>query len=295
LLPVTVALIFLLGLGIGALAASPTVLKRVAAICVACAFLVASGVTLERERVLFGEGSQFLPPAVGTVLQKLPPRALVELEGFDEALQNPVASFMFAYARADEADWGNVSVPADYDENTSLMYFGGLGDQRPGLPNPDFRPRYEYVLTRIAAVDTGRRVLSRDGAIALEERSQPVDALIDYGFTVAPLGSGLSGLPYEDVWANEPIQVIVTGAPSLHTYVRLWFALPASDRTVRIAAGHLVAQRLAARSLVVCLETTGPTESRVADLDIPPGTQEQLVADSASILACPSRPNALRN
>ncbi len=39
--------------------------------------------------------------------------------------------------------------------------------------------------------------------------------------------------PFEDVWTNEPIQVIVTGVPSRRTYVELWFTLPKSFAKVK--------------------------------------------------------------
>lgn len=295
LLPVTVALILLLALGIAALASSASLFKRTAGACVALVFLVALGISLERERVAFEQQSQFLSPSVGLVLQHLPRGgAVIELEGFDEALQNPVASFMFAYARADEADWNHVSVPADYNENTSLMYFGGLGDARPGLPNPEFHPRYRYVLTRIAGVSSDRRVLFREGAVALETRARPLEVLVDYGFSVAPLTSDSAGIPFEDVWANEPIQLIVTGVASKHTYVGLWFDLPPSTPALHVTAPHLLELRRDGQGLAVCVQTTGSTESRTADLTLPPGANERLVAVSASTHACPSRPSSLR-
>ena len=258
LLPISVALILLVALGIAALIAAPSLLKKASGWVVVLALLVAVGASLEKQRVTFEVGSQFLYPSVGTVLQHLPRQgATIELEGFDEAEPNPVASLMFAYARADESDWNHVSVPADFNENTSLMYFGGLGDARPGLPNPEFHPHYGYVLTRLAGLENDRRLLSREGPVALEARSLPLDVLVDYGFTVASASADPLGVPFEDVWANEPIQVIVTGTPSARTYVGLWFGLSRSAPRVRVMGQHVVKVTQSTGSLAVCLETTG--------------------------------------
>ena len=294
LLPIAVALVLLVALGSAVLAASPSLVLRLVGVAAVLFFLLASAIAVENQRVMFQQASQFLPSSVGTVLEHLPTgSSIVELEGFDEALPNPVASLMFAYARADEAHWNHVSIPADYNENTSLMYFGGLGEQRPGLPNSEFHPDYSYVLTRIAGVATSRKVLFRDGPVALEMRATPLDVLVDYGFTVADPVADPLGVPFEDVWANEPIQVIVTGAASRKTYVGLWFRLPTSAR-VRVTAAHLVSAHQRAQSLEVCVETSGLAESRTADVTFPPATEERLVATAVSSRGCPSDPVAGR-
>ena len=90
------------------------------------------------------------------------------MEGFGQtpkaALEDPAV-----YAAARYAAGGEPSLPTENSDNSGLSYMLG-----PRPAGNQFDPHYRLVLTRLAAIDSGRRTLYRDGPVALEQRSWPL-------------------------------------------------------------------------------------------------------------------------
>ena len=107
------------------------------------------------------------------------------LEGFH---MGPIPSMEqgFVYEAAEEKAWNRVSLVADHNQESSLVYLGGgtftVRDQV-------FKPTYRYVLSRLPNVATNRRILAAGEGIALEVRgTHRPDVTVDFGLTVPPPG-----------------------------------------------------------------------------------------------------------
>jgi hypothetical protein len=142
-------------------------------------------------------------------------------------------------------------VPSEYVDNSSLAY---LGEANPA--NPQLIPGYRYVLTRLAGVQTGRRVIARTGSLALEERSGPLDATV-----VSGLGLPLVRLDDQGLaWVEGPLHLIVTGGDSTPAWVALRFHYVVPVSVPRQPGVH--ARLLPGGTLAACVRTTGAAPIR---------------------------------
>ena len=120
--------------------------------------------------------------------------AAVELEGFG---QGPKAQMEdpLVFSAAREVLGRPPSISAESDDNHGLQYLGG-----PRPAGPEFDPAYRYVVSRLGGIRTPRRTLARYGPIVVQERAQPLDALLTSGVDVAlarndPAGSAWCPCP----------------------------------------------------------------------------------------------------
>jgi len=289
LLPVSPMLVVMMSVGVASALATGAIVVRVIAALVGLGGMTAASLALQQESVLFSN-SFFLSPAIGAALSHLPHRSgSIEVEAFDEAPPNPIAEYMLTYAKVDEVAWDRASVPGDTNENNSMLYV--VPAMRP-LPNQLLHTDYRYVLTRAPGIITGRRVIARDGAVALEERTSRLDVTLDYGFAV--FGTNDSpGIVTKNPWMNESMQFVVAGAHQ-HTFVHLRYLVPAGPLAgpVRAAKGFVVRRR--GNTLFVC----GPARplrprARVAAVQLDLPANGQLVAMFASRTSCGGRTRKL--
>jgi hypothetical protein len=247
--PLTVAGI---GVGLGALLAAHRVALRVLAAAVALVAAVAIGDkaldTGRREAnaaYIFDRQTRQALAAIPS-----PGSARLQLEGFG---QGPKAQMEdpLVYSAAYEALGHPPSIAGESDDNHGLQYLGG-----PRPEGVEFDPGYKYVLTRLAGIKTARRVIARYGPIALEERGQPLDALITSGVDVALARNEPRGF----AWVQDvPVTVWVTGArPEQKVWVQLELEVTTSGPvSVGQAAGVRRTVSRAGSSLEVCLQMPG--------------------------------------
>ncbi len=163
------------------------------------------------------------------------------------------------YNLVDERAHGRVSVPTDRDDNRGLLYLGGTQPL-----GPSFTPGYRYVLTRLAGVSTSRRVVARDGPIALEERSQNLDVTVTGGVLVPMARFDPSGTAW--VTPDRPLHFLVAGnSPGSQAWISLVL-----DATVpvRVHREPGLSSVQTGRRIRVCLPATGTPPVREAGVQL---------------------------
>jgi hypothetical protein len=219
-------------------------------------------------RQRLANGSYLLDQQNRTALKPLPTHSgPVNLEGFGQGPLPPM-ELPLVYNLVDERTHGNVSIATSTDDNKGLFYLGG-----PQPLGPSFQPSYRYVLTRIAGIDTQRRVIVRSGPIALEQRIHNLDVTIIGGVAV-----GAARLdPAGEAWVNKPLQFLVAGGrPGATAWVTLLLKRTVS---VKIIGGTRVSSvRNRADRLEICLRAEGvaPIRSAGVQLDFTPQPAPQV-------------------
>ncbi len=282
LLPIVPLAILLLAGAVGSLWASPHVLVKAVSPVLALAVLVSTAGALYKERQLFAATAYALPAATQLLLSRVPHGATVDLEGFNVGGMAPAEQF-YTYELASEMTGRRVSLPADFAAHDALAYVGAFP-----LPGPQFRPGYQYILTRASAVQTGRKVVARDGALALDRREGPLSVTLDYGMVGAPLvRDDPSGRVWIDPTLNKPAQFIVAGGTSASpAFVELRFAVPTP--TVAASSASMIQQSAGPGYLDVCVQATGAAPVRTADVQLTPAANVELLAMHVSGGSCSS-------
>jgi hypothetical protein len=198
----------------------------------------------------------------------------LQLEGFG---QGPKAQMEepLVYSAAREVVGRAPSISAESDDLRGLQYLDG-----PRPAGAEFDPGYRYVLTRLAGIQTSRRTIARYGPIALQERVQPLDALVTSGVDVALVRND----PRDVAWVQGvPVTVWVTGAtPAQRTWAQLDFRITTTGSVmVGKAKGIPTTSRRRGSHLSVCLGVPGGGPLRRAAVSIGfvlipqiPGTEE---------------------
>jgi hypothetical protein len=255
------------------------------ALGVAAVFVFSAGYTVRAERTRFLNGAYVLDSSARTLVSKIPSGGgPVALEGFNEGAFAPVEMFL-VYEMVDEHFWGQVSIPADYNDNGALTYATVYP-----FPGPTLRPSSRYVLTRIAGVAADRKTVTRVGAIALQRLSSPLDALLDYGVSVATLArDDPSGSAYINSTDDGTVGYVVSGGSGNgQVHVGLRFDLPV-PHALSVTADAPVQVRQMGAAVDICVETTGRAPLRTARVRIPPDSRARLVAVAVA-RGCPSLP-----
>ncbi len=257
LLPLAPLGIALLVLGIGTMAVARSGWLRLVAIGIAVLALVSVASRTRQERLRFADGAYFLDGANRALLSHLPPHAqTVDVEGFGQNLGKAPGELPLVYYMVSEVNGGRVSLPSEFVDFQGLAY---LGEANPA--NPQFSPYYRYVLTRFGGVANGRRLIARTGSLALQERSQPLDATLVSGVVVPPVRRDPQGRP----WVSGPLHMLVVGEAPRTAWVRLRFA---ADVPVTITPQRGVTTRLRDGTLTACVRATGAAPTRKATFGV---------------------------
>jgi hypothetical protein len=212
---------------------------------------------VERQRL--ANGSYLLDTQARRALAALPAHSgPVDLEGFGQTSLAPM-ELPLVYNLVDEKTHGSVSQPTNVDDNRGLAYFGG-----PQPLGPSFVTNYAYVLTRLAGIQTQRRVIARYGAIALQQRVRDVDVLLTGGAYVDAARFD----PIGTAWvANVPLRFLVVGGRSGDP---AWLSI-VLDRTVPVKVNPtpgLTAVHHVGSGLQICLRVGGSAPLRAAQLSL---------------------------
>jgi uncharacterized membrane protein (GlpM family) len=258
LLPLAPIGAVLLGLGVHSLLKYPSRWGRIAGVAATLLIVVVVGQRARIEFARFVNGSYFLDNANRTVLTRLPDNVrAVQLEGYGQTYAAQ-AEQPLVYHLVNEHVPGRVSISLAAESRNSTQYLGGV---RP--LGPEFNPDFDYVLTRFAAIDSGRRVVATDGPIALERRTTAMD-LIPYSGLTAPLARIQ---PAGTAWLDPsfPLRVHVVGGDANPAWARLSF-----QATVPVVVPQQagVTSRQRGETLTVCVRATGAAPIRDAAVTV---------------------------
>ncbi|MGO9488093.1 MAG: hypothetical protein ACLQBB_03580 [Solirubrobacteraceae bacterium] len=260
LLPLAVIGMVLLAIGLAAMLAAQKRWTRWLAGAIVLLAIVAVGQRTHVELRRFSNGSYFLDSADREALARLPPHArAIQLEGFGQTL-SAQAEQPLVYYLADEHARGRTSIVLGSNLYGALQYLD-FGVVKP--PGPEFHPDYDYVLTRFAGINSGRRVITRSGGIALEARTQPLDVL-PYSGLAAPLArldrSGAAWLQ-----PPSPLELYVVGPTLGPVWAKLIFRT-LGPVTVTSQPGVRTMQNDG--MLEVCVKAVGSPPIRSATLQV---------------------------
>jgi hypothetical protein len=263
LLPLGPIIAVLIGLGLCALLASERSWIKLIGAAGIVLVLVAVGQRARIELTRFSDSSYFMDSADRSILARLPNQAGSILEeGFGSSMYAQ-AEQPLVYHLINERAPGRPSAVLGSNLGNAISYLDFGTIVLP--PGPQFDPNYRFVFTRLAGVATDRRVIARNGSIALEERVKPLD-VVPYAGLATPLerldDSG-------DVWVQtqSPLQLLVVGDNgSRPVWARLTFA---SERPLKVPAQRGVRSRfLNGHTLIACLRATGLQPFREAQIGI---------------------------
>lgn len=229
----------------------------------AVAALVLAGVTLALvgdkhlvESRREANAAYLLDPGVRDVLEHLPQDGPVHLEGFGQTDKRKM-ELPVVYHATNEATKAPLSILGVVDDGDAQQYIGGRRDT-----GPELRTDYRYVLTRHAAVDSGRRVIARSGPIALEERTENLDVTVEGGTNVAFSHVDPKGEAY--LAPGLPLTLFVVGGTDAPAWVRIELE-ELSPTNVR--PGLDLDARRRGRKIEICVQARGGPPGRIAEVE----------------------------
>jgi hypothetical protein len=291
LLPMSVLLIFVVGLGVATLAIRHPRITLVAML--AAASTIAFSAYNERER--YAASAYMLPSSLRSAIVAMPHTGVVDLEAFDAGPGAP-GEFALVYDLTYEVTGNRVSAPADVlgDPGLAYLYIHPLD----GTVGEIFDPDYSYVVTAIPGVRTGRRTILSGPGFAIERRSDPLDVTLDGGEGVNPpaVSDGSAFV------TGDSLRFIVSGPAAHPPTVRFEVALPAGMTAAATAEigeiGPIMKTQLTDSG---CLKTTpvprvtsiysskGVGGIYTATVSLPGNIGIRIVSMSASSGACPTQ------
>jgi hypothetical protein len=252
----------LIPLGLCALLAMPVRWVKLGAIAGVAIVVLSVAQRARIELTRFSHQSYFFDSADRRVLNDLPSGAgKVELEGYGASVVAQAEQpLMYHYL-----NWrapGRVSIILGSDLGNAIQYLDFGPVRLP--PGPEFDPRYQYVLTRLAGVATGRRLIARDGGVALERRISPLD-ITPYAGLAVPLQSlDPDGIAW--VQTQYPLQMYVVGYDGgRRAWARLTFQATVPVSVPRQAG---VREAVDGKTLTVCVAARGREPTRSVSLDL---------------------------
>jgi hypothetical protein len=272
LLPLVVIGAILLTLGIHALLSSSSLPTIVVGLAAAVLVVVAVGQRTRVELQRFDDGAYFLDTANRQTLARVPPDARsVHIEGFGQTIANQ-AEQPLVYHLVNEHLRGRVSISLASPLGNATQYLNGGSSQPP--PGPEFHPGYDYVLTRFGAISTNRRLVTRHGPIALEQRVDPID-VTPYAGLGAPLSTvDQTGTAW--VQTTSPLQFHVVGPDDGR---RLWVRLSFRGSEPFSVSGDPRRARNRDGTVVACVPVSGTAPYREAAIQITAAPVSGPIAD----------------
>lgn len=286
LLPVGTVAPVLLALGVAGIAASGRLIVRAVVLPVVLIAIGAAAHALVGEETQFSSNSYFVGAPLRSVIAHLPKHGCVVLEGFTGANPLPPAEAVLPYAAGEERAWGRIGLPVDYDAG-ALEYLAlpaGLT-----LSYPSFCAGYRYVLTRMDGTFTRRRIIFRDGAIAVEDRARPLGLLVDHGVWLGP-GQSRPYVVSSIAATSEPTEFVVTGVRSWPVYVRLSLGLGSPGGVGGMTSPEPMTAHRRGEHLDICIRSrrVGPGVG-TASLHMTSGSDAQLDSMVATSGSCSVR------
>lgn len=230
-----------------------------------------TGVVSDRTR----EQAVMAYPGVPAVLDRAArlPRGILNLEGFNATAYDSWLDQPSWYQAASQRTSHRLSTTAAYNDYAGFWY-----TQIRPVGDPSYRPDYDYVLSRMGSLDTGRPVLYRHGPIVLARRARPFDVSVVRGVAVDtprrdPAGSAWVQRPNNTASLNAgPLTFWVSAMSPRKAAVILTLAGPPELR-VRRRSG-VVQKRLSDGRLWACLPAPGRGRLRIVSAAVTPVAPE---------------------
>jgi hypothetical protein len=283
LLIVAVAGAILLSVGLAALTATGRTALRVAAVVTAVLALVFAGRNsyIMASRVL--ESGQIVPASVRDSLSHLRGRdGTLYLEGLGAGSPSSTLQMPAIYHLVNEATPNRLAIDVTDNDYYGPAYLGG-----PPVAGPStFDPAYRWVLTVIPSISTNRETLARIGNVAIQQRTQPLDATVGSGIATDPPSRDPDG----KAWVEGQLKLFLTGA----TTGPAWIRLNLEGRPVRVVGppgSRVVARHAATTTICVPARGTGPMRETLVSLGFEPAAQP---TDAPSAYALPDANHSLR-
>ena len=209
-------------------------------------------------------------PAMLEDLERLPGRGPIALEGLNSVPVWAWAELPTTYAAVQQRTRRRLSIPAEHNDWGGLSYWS----TRP-RGHPVYTPSYDWVLTRLGAVDSGRQVLARHGPLALERRARPFDVLVERGVAADTYRRDRGGNAWVQPPGNQlgleqgPLTFWVAGQTRRRAWLRI--DLEGGPPEMRVKAAGAVRQRRdAAGRTTACIPVPGTGAGRVATATVTP-------------------------
>lgn len=264
----------LCGVGLASLATLGRRRGGVAISAVTAILVVGVGQTMFRTVERAVDGAYAAPPYLPAMLdslERLPGRGAVNMEGFNSVPLWSWIDLPTTYTAVDYRTRRRVSIPAEHDDWGGFAYWR----KRP-RSHPVYTPHYDWVLTRLGGVDTGRSEIARHGPLRLQRRSRPFDVTIVRGVAadihlrdptgaawVQPEGSQLGR-------TQGPLTFWVSAETDQPAWIRIVLEGGSPDTRLE-ASGRIVPQsRDPSGRLVACLPVPGNASLRVATASLVP-------------------------
>jgi hypothetical protein len=218
----------------------------------------------------FSNAAFFFDSANRAALDALPADdGALHIEGY-WASAFPQAEQPLVYHLANERARGRVSISLGTNAGNAIQY---LNLNHVNAPGAEFRSDYRYLLTRLSGVASDRRLIVRRGAIALMERTRPLDVTPYTGLGIAAARTNGSGIPW--VQDDGKLAFHVVGAdPARHVWARLTFRF---SQPIVLPHGSGVLARVRGDVLRVCVPAIGDAPVRDARLALPPPAPRTVV------------------
>lgn len=209
-------------------------------------------------------------PAMLEDVERLPGRGPIALEGLNSVPVWAWAELPATYAAVQQRTRRRLSIPAEHNDWGGLSYWA----TRP-RGDPVYTPGYDWVLTRLGALNSGRQVLARHGPLALERRTRPFDVMVERGVAADTYRRDRSG----SAWVQPPGNQLgleqgpLTFWVAAQTRQRAWLRieLEGGPPEMRIeAAGAMRQGRGPAGRLTACVPVPGTGARRVATATVTP-------------------------
>jgi len=264
LLPLGPIVAVLVALGLCALLASSRQWIKIVGGLGVLLVAIAVGQRARVELTRFANSSYFMESADRSILAHLPkqPGPILE-EGFGSSVYAQ-AEQPLVYQLINERAPGRQSVVLGSDLGNAIQYLDFGAVVLP--PGPELDPNYRFVLTRLAGVATDRRLIARNGSLALEERIKPLDVVPYAGLGIPLERLDQSGAVFVQT-TQSPLKLLVVGNNGARpVWARLTFA---SERPLTVPKQPGVRSRfLGGHTLIACLRATGREPFREAQIGI---------------------------
>ncbi len=291
----------LFAIGVAMLLATTRTHMRLLGCAVVVIALLGIGAQVRVGQLYLRQAAYTFDPQTRAVISRLPPHPpplSVAMEGFGQTVRAPLEDSV-VYAAVRHATGVPPSLPTETNDYSGLAYLGG-----PSPAGAAFDPAYQYVMTRLAGIDTGRPVIFRDGAVALERRAGPLDVIVTGGVEAALAPDDPQGRAW--IQPQAPLTMWISGT---HTGepVSLELGLRATVPVRIVPTPGMVLRRQGA-DLRLCADLSGagafrrfgikfqftPVPQPVPkgqEYGVPPPPQGlQLVSMRASSMACSAGP-----
>lgn len=252
----------LIPLGLCALVATRRWWGPVAAVIIGLLVIVTVGQRARIELRRFSQRSYFMPSSNRSAVAALDKRpGVVDLEGFGAATnaqaEQPLMYHYVAYRRP-----RGTSIIAGSDIGNAIQYLDFGPVYMP--PGHEFDPYYRYVLTRLPAIATDRRVIRRERGVALQERTHRLDITPYAGLATAYASIDANGTAW--VQPQYPLRFLIAGSNGGRpSWARL--TLQASVPTVIPRQPGVRWSRVNGR-FTVCVRATGREPERAVSLTV---------------------------